>query len=70
MFVETGCFWCINDSVTREKLSRLANAGLNGLLVSVNPFLLEQVPFERTQGAVKVGRELFGSNLIVYQQIF
>jgi len=70
MFVETGCYWCINEDVTREKLSQLANAGLDGLLVSVNPFLLEQVPFERTQRAVNVGRELFGGNLLVYQQTF
>jgi len=69
-FVETNCFWCIDEEETREKLSILKEAGLKGLLVSVNPFITEEVPFERTERAVRIGREIFGTTLIVYQEFF
>jgi hypothetical protein len=66
-FVETNCFWAVNDKSTKEKLSILKNKGLKGILISVNPFFLEYIPFERTERAVKYGYEIFGQNLIVYQ---
>lgn len=66
-FVETNCFWCVNDRVTREKLEALKDRGLNGILISVNPFFLEYVPFERTERAIRISHEVFGTNLIVYQ---
>jgi len=69
-FVETNSFWCIDDKSTREKLLRLKDSGLDGILISVNPFILEQVPFERTERAIKISREIFKENSIVYQEIF
>nr|MDO8079362.1 radical SAM protein [Candidatus Freyarchaeota archaeon] len=60
LFVETNSFWCANDWGTRDKFARLRDSGLDGLLISVNPFILEQVPFERTERAVRIGREVFG----------
>ncbi len=69
-FVETNGFWCKDDRTTRYRLLRLKNAGLKGLLVSVNPFIIEEVPFERTERAVRIGNELFGKALIVYQEFF
>jgi len=69
-FVETNCFWCVNDEVTRAKLSELKDAGLDGILISVNPFILEQVPFERTERATRIGSKVFGENVVVYQQFF
>ncbi|MBS7252225.1 MAG: radical SAM protein, partial [Candidatus Freyarchaeota archaeon] len=70
LFVETNSFWCSDDGDVREKFVRLKKAGLNGVLISVNPFILEQVPFERTVRAIKVGREVFGGNLLIYQDFF
>ena len=71
IFVETNAAWCINDAVTRERLRALRSAGLRGILVSVNPFLLEHVPFERTRRAVRIALEVFGHrNVLVYQAIF
>jgi hypothetical protein len=67
VFVETNCFWCTNDSIAREKLLLLRNKGLKGILISVNPFYLEYVPFERTERAVRIGEEVFGHNMFVYQ---
>jgi hypothetical protein len=69
-FVETNGFWCVEDDGTRKNLTRLKHAGLHGMLVSVNPFILEQVPFERTERAIKIGREIFHGNLIAYQEFF
>jgi hypothetical protein len=66
-FLETNCFWCTGDEITRERLRALKERGLKGMLVSVNPFYLEYVPFERTKRAIRIGYELFGDNLSVYQ---
>lgn len=66
-FVETNCFWCSDDERTREKLRTLKEAGLRGTLISVNPFYLEHVPFERTKRGIRISREVFGENVMVYQ---
>ena len=66
-FVETNCFWCKDDEVTREKLNRLKAAGLKGILISVNPYYAEYVPFERTERCIRVSREVFDANVMVYQ---
>ncbi len=66
-FVETNCFWCKNDAVTQERLARLKEAGLKGILISVNPFYAEYVPFERTERCIRVSQEVFGANTMVYQ---
>jgi hypothetical protein len=70
LFVETNCFWCVDDKDTRERLRALKEAGLKGVLISVNPFILEQVPFERTERAVRISEDVFGSNTMVYQEIY
>ncbi|MGD8239625.1 MAG: radical SAM protein [Armatimonadota bacterium] len=66
-FVETNCFWCAQDETTREKLTALRDAGLRGIMISVNPFFAEFVPFERTERCVPISNEVFGSNVFVYQ---
>lgn len=69
-FVETNCFWSRDDEITREKLARLKQAGLRGILISANPFTIEQIPFERIERAAKISEEVFGGNVIVYQSYF
>lgn len=66
-FVETNCYWCVNEEIVREKLRLLKDRGLKGILISVNPFFLEYVPFERTERAIRIGQEVFGRNVMVYQ---
>lgn len=41
--------------------------GLKGILISVNPFYLEFVPFERTERAIRIAQEVFPGNVMVYQ---
>lgn len=67
-FVETNCFWCRNDETAREKLQLLKEDSLRGILISVNPFYLEYVPFERTERCIRISQQVFGANVMVYQQ--
>lgn len=67
MFVETNCYWCKNDGITKERLFELKKKGLNGILISVNPFILEFVPFEHTERAIKWSMEVFQENFMIYQ---
>jgi hypothetical protein len=69
-FVETNCYWCETDDVTEDRLRQLKEAGLNGIMVSANPFILENVPFERTERAARIGKNVFQQNAIVYQTYF
>lgn len=66
-FVETNCFWCTDDDTTHEKLSLLHENGLKGIMISVNPFYLEYVPFERTERCARISNQIFGQNTMVYQ---
>lgn len=67
-FVETNCFWCRDDSETREKLATLKEKGLVGIMISVNPFYLEFVPFEHTKRCIAAALDVFGSAAtMVYQ---
>ena len=66
-FVETNCYWCRNDGDTRERLQLLKETGLKGILISVNPFYAEYIPFERTKRCIRISREVFGEDMMVYQ---
>jgi len=70
IFIETNCFWCVNDRITEEKFIKLREAGLNGVLISANPFVIENIPFERIERAVNISRRIFQENTIVYQELF
>jgi hypothetical protein len=67
LFVETNCFWARNDQETREKLETLKECGLVGILISINPFYLEYIPFQRSERAIRIARGVFGPNVMVYQ---
>ena len=62
IFVETNCFWCKTDQATLEKLSLLKEKGLRGIMISVNPFYAEYVPFDRTKRCIRISHEVFGSS--------
>ena len=66
-FVETNCFWCKEDHQTLDRLKLLRDKGMKGILISVNPFYLEYVPFERTERAIRLSLEVFEKNTMVYQ---
>ena len=66
-FVETNCYWCKTDELTRERLQVLKENGLKGIMISVNPFYAEYVPFERTDRCIRISQDVFGQNVMVYQ---
>jgi hypothetical protein len=68
-FVETNSYWCTSDQASKEKLRLLKAKGLKGTLISVNPYYLEYVPFERTERGIKISQEVFGEgNVMIYQR--
>jgi hypothetical protein len=67
IFVETNGFWARDDEQTKAKLLTLKEKGMHGIMISVNPFYLEYVPFERTERAVAASVEIFGGDAFVYQ---
>lgn len=69
-FVETNGFWCKDDITAKYNFFDLKEAGLKGVSVSVNPFIAEEVPFERTARAVRYGREAFGKACLVHQEYY
>jgi MoaA/NifB/PqqE/SkfB family radical SAM enzyme len=69
-FVETNSFWCVSEETAKDRMLALKNSGLKGILISVNPFILENVSFKRTENAIRVGSEIFGKNMMVYQDNF
>jgi len=69
-FVETNCVWCTDDHTTRDRLLELREAGLGGILISANPFVVEYVPFERIRRAVRISSEVLAEGVMVYQHVF
>jgi hypothetical protein len=67
LFCETNGYWCRDDEIARERLNALRVAGCRGILISVNPFYAEYVPFERTERCIRASGEVFGPNVMVYQ---
>lgn len=66
-FVETNCYWCKDDNITQKYLEMLKEKGLDGILISVNPFYLEYVPFERTERCIRIAQKVFSKNTMIYQ---
>lgn len=70
-YVETNAFWAWEDSKTEAMLTRMKEAGLHSLLVSVSPFHLEFIPMERTERAIRIGQKVFGPNhVLIYTRFF
>ena len=67
LFVETNCSWARGDAETRQRLLTLRKQGIIGIMISINPFYLEHVPFERSERAIRISQEVFGTNVAVYQ---
>ncbi len=70
-YVETNAYWATSDRVARSKLETLREAGLRAILISVSPFHLEHIPFERTERAVRIAREVLGPwNVLLFTDGF
>jgi hypothetical protein len=54
----TNAFWAHDDSVTRDKLTRLHDAGLTSITVSVSQFHHRFVPLHRVRRALAIATEV------------
>ena len=70
LFAETNAFWCTDAEKAEERLRHLKALGLKGIMISVNPFYTEYVPFERTKRCIDVSTDVFGRTTAVYQQAY
>lgn len=71
LFVETNCFWCSSDTIVRDRLNMLRKAGLHGILISVNPFMLEHIDFRNVKRCIRIAMEVFGyKGTMVYHPYF
>lgn len=71
LFVETNCFWCTDEDLTEERFRELRELGLAGVLISVNPFVLEHVPFENIERGVRCAVKVFGpENVLIYHPYY
>lgn len=70
-YVETNGSWCVNDKIASDQFIALRDSGLPAILISVSPFHNEFIPFERTNRAIEVAREIYGPyNVLVYTSYF
>lgn len=70
-YVETNAHWCEDDELTAYQMNLLRESGLPAILISVSPFHNEFTPFERTDRAIKIAREIYGPyNVLVYTSYF
>jgi hypothetical protein len=67
-YVETSASWCIDDEATRQRFTKLKQAGMQAILISCSPFHAEKIPPARTLRAVRASLEVYGARgTIVYQ---
>jgi hypothetical protein len=59
-FIETNATFAVNDEITRDRLSKLKDAGVLGLLISADPFHQLHCPPERYLRCYKIAVEIFG----------
>lgn len=70
-YVETNGSWCVNEKITYEQFNALRDSGLPAILVSVSPFHNEFIPFERTNRAIEIARNIYGPyNVLIYTSFF
>jgi hypothetical protein len=70
-YVETNAYWCEDDDLTAYLFNLLRESGLPAILISVSPFHNEFIPFERTNRAINIAREIYGPyNVLIYTSYF
>lgn len=71
VIIETNCFWSKDFETAAQKLNQLKLAGLDGILISINPFIIEFVNFKNIKITAETALKIFGRDkVIIYQKIF
>jgi organic radical activating enzyme len=58
--IETNAFWCIDEKIGREYLSRLKSAGITKLQISTDIYHQEFVPIDRVRLCARLAAEILG----------
>jgi hypothetical protein len=59
-YVETSGFWATSDTIVRDRLRALADAGMRQLAISADPYHQEFVPPDRVQRLYDIACEVLG----------
>jgi hypothetical protein len=63
--IETNGFWAIDDRITRERINRLDELGMNRLKISVDPFHQKFVDIENVRRLVVAAKEILGTERVL-----
>ncbi len=58
--IQSNGSWCANDRLTRQRLTELRDAGLQGIYFSIDPFHNEFVPIADVRRGIRIAQEVFG----------
>lgn len=59
-FIESNTTWCVSDEITRDRLTRLRDTGVQGILISADPYHQLDCPPERYLRCRDAAFEIFG----------
>jgi hypothetical protein len=62
--VETNAFWATDASILRERISALAEAGMETFCISADPYHQQFVPIARARLAADVAKDLLGEQRV------
>ena len=58
--IETNAAWCVDDKITTDRISRLAELGLTKLQISTDIYHQQYVPTENLQRAIRIATDILG----------
>ena len=63
--IETNGFWATNEKITRQRLKRLDELGINRLKISTDPFHQEYIDVEPINRLAEIATEMFGPERVM-----
>lgn len=64
-YLETNASWCADKQTARDGFTRLREAGLRAVLISVSLFHNEFIPLAKTKTGIRAAVDVFGSQGVV-----
>ena len=61
-FIESNGSWCRSDAHVEKRLTRLQEAGVEGMYFSVDPYHQEFQPAERVCRGIRIAKDIFGED--------
>ena len=61
-YLETNGFWASSVDQAEAEFRKLADAGLDAVLISASPFHVEFIPWQRTRNCIEAAERVFGAS--------